>query len=886
MEQGPREQAQPQLSVVVTAHREGILAHRTLRSVQRSVADARGRGVTTEVVCVLDRADARTREFFEHAAASRTYFDQAGAVTVVHVDHGDPGSARNAGVEAAHGAYIALVDSDNLLSRTWLSGAVGALERSGGRCVVHPEYLVTFEGQHVIWPQIPTDDLRFDPRSFYSFNYWDTVCVTTRDLLSEFPLTSSGAAYGPEDWHWNTLTIAAGIEHRVAPGTALFYRVKRGGSRNQQLLPEGRPLKWTPLLTSREVASGAADSPGTEDVRAPALPPALRRVILEYRGLAGPDDSTALHARLAAGTADDSYSDRTASASTVRPDHYRALYADLATLSDDALRHHYETVGRAEGRAPRLAPEQLELLRADRFIASHYRVLHPDLTTLDDGELIRHYLGFGQPNGRVAVLDETQLRILDRLDVAQYRANNPDLASLTDDELVAHYLQHGLAEGRTTAGAGASGGEQRLPADLLAEWTAIHELEPAIPIPSQDRLRRYQWYLPRPASAPVNRTWWNLVRALPDRVDFVFFAPWVRMGGGDAVLARYARLVADARPDETVVVVTTEGESSRTDWLPAKTHVVELRKIEAYRALNHQEQAQLVASLVVQYRPRAVHVINSPVAFDAVDRFGAAMSEASALYLSTFVVERGPDGELFNWMFWREPSFLDHVTAVIVDNSALVDQFHELYRYPREKFLIHHHPVVLPDAEPVRHSRIKDGIDVLWAARLDRQKRPALLADIVAETNRLGLPVRYHVYTAPVIGDGSEFASAVEQMKRHGVMFHEPYQTFADVQPRRFDAFLLNSKWEGLPLTLLDAMSHGIPVVAGAVGGIRQVLDEVTGYPVADPDSVAGYVERLRAILTDPDSAAERAQRATELLRNQYSWQVFEREVAAVPGYL
>lgn len=43
------------------------------------------------------------------------------------------------------------------------------------------------------------------------------------------------------------------------------------------------------------------------------------------------------------------------------------------------------------------------------------------------------------------------------------------------------------------------------------------------------------------------------------------------------------------------------------------------------------------------------------------------------------------------------------------------------------------------------------------------------------------------------------------------------------------DALLLTSSSEGLPVVLMEAMSHGVPVLATDVGGVREIVDETTG---------------------------------------------------------
>jgi len=68
--------------------------------------------------------------------------------------------------------------------------------------------------------------------------------------------------------------------------------------------------------------------------------------------------------------------------------------------------------------------------------------------------------------------------------------------------------------------------------------------------------------------------------------------------------------------------------------------------------------------------------------------------------------------------------------------------------------------------------------------------------------------------------------------------------------------FVLPSRSEGIPLTVLEAMACGVPVVATRVGGLPEVVDhEVTGLlvPPADPAALAGAMVE---IWNDPDRSA------------------------------
>jgi glycosyltransferase involved in cell wall biosynthesis len=77
----------------------------------------------------------------------------------------------------------------------------------------------------------------------------------------------------------------------------------------------------------------------------------------------------------------------------------------------------------------------------------------------------------------------------------------------------------------------------------------------------------------------------------------------------------------------------------------------------------------------------------------------------------------------------------------------------------------------------------------------------------------------------------------------------------ADLLPA-FDVFALSSRYEGLPIALLEAMAAGRPCVATRVGGIPEVVtDGVDGVlvPPEDPDALA---DALSALAADPDRRA------------------------------
>ncbi len=85
------------------------------------------------------------------------------------------------------------------------------------------------------------------------------------------------------------------------------------------------------------------------------------------------------------------------------------------------------------------------------------------------------------------------------------------------------------------------------------------------------------------------------------------------------------------------------------------------------------------------------------------------------------------------------------------------------------------------------------------------------------------------------------------------------------------DVFLLASDYEGLPLSLLEAMGYGlVPVVSDLVSGIREVVDEATGKRVA-PDNTSGYGEAIVWLHQHRDEMSRLSQNAQSKVRRDFS---------------
>lgn len=150
----------------------------------------------------------------------------------------------------------------------------------------------------------------------------------------------------------------------------------------------------------------------------------------------------------------------------------------------------------------------------------------------------------------------------------------------------------------------------------------------------------------------------------------------------------------------------------------------------------------------------------------------------------------------------------------------------------------------------------RDGGLIVCVGRLGHQKGQDLAIRALARVADQTVRLRF-------VGDGDERESLEALAVRVGVSGRVEFSGFDDPLPhlRAADIVLLPSRWEGMSLALLEAMSCGAAIITTDVSG-AEVLDGVgVVVPVED---VGAMVEAIDSLLADPDRRAELRRSARE----------------------
>lgn len=154
----------------------------------------------------------------------------------------------------------------------------------------------------------------------------------------------------------------------------------------------------------------------------------------------------------------------------------------------------------------------------------------------------------------------------------------------------------------------------------------------------------------------------------------------------------------------------------------------------------------------------------------------------------------------------------------------------------------------IPDADPPR---------ICSLARFEAPKDHAALLRAMAA-------LREENWTLELIGDGPLLSDTRELASSLGIAGRVRFRGYVPEPAPALAAaqvFVLSSRSEAFPRSVLEAMRAGLPIVASDVGGIREAVDSVV--PAGDAEALAGGI---RALLRSP----EERRRKGEAMRRIY----------------
>lgn len=185
-------------------------------------------------------------------------------------------------------------------------------------------------------------------------------------------------------------------------------------------------------------------------------------------------------------------------------------------------------------------------------------------------------------------------------------------------------------------------------------------------------------------------------------------------------------------------------------------------------------------------------------------------------------------------------------------------------------------PVPAP-LDPKRRQQIRDRFGVgegsaflLAAGRFTEQKN---FGDLVTAAGHLA--ARDLPFRLVIAGDGEERAALLARIDVEGLgdrVAAPGNLTDLAAVMQAADLFVMSSRWEGLPLVLLEAMAAGLPVVAFAIDGVTELVTDGGTGRLATPGDPAALAEALADLSSDPDRRSELGGAGRALIEERFGF--------------
>ena len=300
----------------------------------------------------------------------------------------------------------------------------------------------------------------------------------------------------------------------------------------------------------------------------------------------------------------------------------------------------------------------------------------------------------------------------------------------------------------------------------------------------------------------------------------------------------------------------------------------EIRPIEDLRSLF------ALRRIIRAFRPRILHTHTAKAG--AVGRMAALLSGSARprAVVHTFHghVLRGYFGPAKSTVFRVLERLLAKVTTVLVAVSPEVrDDLVQLGVAPAEKFAVVRLGIELEQrvASDVPRDEVRRRLGIPperfvvgWIGRMTGVKQTHDLLAALAELRAGGVDAGLLV-----VGDGPDRAGFEQRARELDLVRHCLFLGYQeDVAPwyAAMDAVALPSGNEGTPVTVIEALAAGKPVVAYEVGGVPDVVREGVDGFLVEPGSTSGMAERLAQLAADRELGRRLGEAGRERVLERY----------------
>ncbi|OQY38837.1 MAG: hypothetical protein B6226_03000, partial [Candidatus Cloacimonetes bacterium 4572_65] len=216
--------------------------------------------------------------------------------------------------------------------------------------------------------------------------------------------------------------------------------------------------------------------------------------------------------------------------------------------------------------------------------------------------------------------------------------------------------------------------------------------------------------------------------------------------------------------------------------------------------------------------------------------------------------------------------FCDKMVTV---NSEDADFANKKLKIPKNKVAYIPNGATPLEVEPNRDSLAsKSEITIGSMSRFWQQKNMIKSVEAAIEACKVDSRLKF-----VFVGDGEDLSICQKMVNDSNLQAKISFPGWSSDRDRwlkSFDVFILFSLWEGLPLGILEAMAHGLPIIASDIKGNRELVNSANGYLVS-PNDIDGLKNILIKLFDNKADLISKGKESLKKVRDEYSMNKFNK---------
>jgi len=280
---------------------------------------------------------------------------------------------------------------------------------------------------------------------------------------------------------------------------------------------------------------------------------------------------------------------------------------------------------------------------------------------------------------------------------------------------------------------------------------------------------------------------------------------------------------------------------------------------------DYRGERRAIRALCRQHRPDVLHTHGYRC--DVVDGGAGRAEGVPTVSTCHGFIESSWRGRLHQWLQRRALRKFDAVVAVSQQiGERLLEAGVDSARMRVVPNAVTAGPGAATREEARKLLRLPDKPLIGWVGRISAEKGPDVALEAFAR-------LEDHDACLVFVGSGRDATQLQARAQALGVSDRIIWRGAVPDAARffrAFDAFLLSSRTEGIPMVLLEAMAANVPIVATRVGGVPEVLDSHSAFLVESED-VDGIAAALGTALGNPELSRAKSDRARQRLAERFA---------------